>query len=291
MTGFARLDGQSVGCLWTWEVRSVNARGLETRCRLPAGFESFEPAVRKCISELIKRGSVFAGLTLTWEVGQTNVRVNKEVLDQILAVLPEVKEKISNPAPASVEMLLGLRGVLETVDNTPRGDARAHLEDDLLTGLSASLKVLLADRDQEGSRLSDVLRVHLHRIDALCEQADAIVAAQPTLLLQRLRDQLAELLNGTNPVPPERLAQEVALLATKADAREEIDRIRAHRAAAEALLLRGGPIGRQLDFLCQEFNREANTLCAKSASIDMTQAGIDLKATIEQLREQVQNIE
>jgi uncharacterized protein (TIGR00255 family) len=261
------------------------------RCRLPPGFESFEPSVRKCISERLKRGSVFAGLTLTWDGGQSNVRINQEVLDQILALLPSMKQQVMDSAPASLESLLGLRGVLETVDVTPRGDARTELETDLLQGLSEALAALLIARDQEGERLIEPLHGHLERIGALCAQADEIVASHPTIILDRLRDQVAELLNGTAAVPPDRLAQEVALLATKADTREEIDRLKAHVEAALALLKKGGPIGRQLDFLCQEFNREANTLCSKAATIDMTRTGIDLKTTIEQLREQVQNIE
>ena len=291
MTGFARGEGAAEGCTWTWEVRSVNARGLEVRCRLPSGFEGLEPAVRSCVGRHIRRGSVFVNLVLTYGGGKLAVRLNEEILARILAIVPEITRHLPGAAAPSADALLGLKGVIEFEDATPTGDARERLEAALRDGLDRLLAALVEGRRAEGSRLTPVLDDHVRRLSALAGNAGALAAAQPEAIFQRLKEQIEALVGAQPALSPERLAQEAALLAVKADPREEIDRLKAHAEAAHALLAHDGPIGRQLDFLCQEFNREANTLCAKSSDVALTRIGIELKTTIDQLREQVQNIE
>jgi uncharacterized protein (TIGR00255 family) len=291
MTGFARGEGRNEVCAWTWELKSVNARGLEVRCRMPPGFEALEQGVRQRVAARLKRGNISAALSLTWSVGQQGVRINTEVLEQVLALVPQIERRLRDSGPPSIDGLLGLRGVIDVLDPTPTGEARAALEADLLAGLEPVLASLSEVRRAEGERLEAVLRDHLRRLADLCERARRLASAQPAAIFARLSDQLAALLGQSPALTPERLAQEAALLAAKADAREELDRLRAHHQAAQALLDACGPVGRQLDFLCQELNREANTLCAKSADIELTRVGLDLKATVEQVREQVQNIE
>ena len=291
MTGFARGEGQCDGVAWTWEVKSVNARGLDVRCRLPAGVEALEPLARQRVAAAVKRGNVTVALQLDWTASRQSVRVDEEVLDQLLSLVEKIESRLPQHRPCSADGLLALRGVVEVVDPMPTGEARAALEAALLDSLDTALAALVAVRRAEGERLKAVLVEHLQRLAALSEQARTMASAQPAAILARLQQQLATLLAEVPALPAERLAQEAALLATKADPREELDRLRAHREAAEALLREAGPIGRQLDFLCQELNRETNTLCAKSADIDLTRIGLDLKATVEQVREQVQNIE
>jgi uncharacterized protein (TIGR00255 family) len=291
MTGFARSEGTFETCTWTWEVRSVNARGLEIRWRLPTGLEVLEPSLRQRVGAAIKRGNLFLTLTLQFASGKVQVRLNEEVLNQLLATLPGIRERLPGAPPPAIETLLGLRGVIELEDSMPRGEARERLEAVLLDGLDSALKALLTARLGEGSRLLPVLAAQITRIAEIAAEASRLAASQPKMILARLTDQVASLLESVPALPPERLAQEAALLAVKADPREELDRLKAHAEAAQALLDRNVPVGRQLDFLCQELNREANTLCAKSTDVELTRLGIELKTTIDQLREQVQNIE
>jgi uncharacterized protein (TIGR00255 family) len=291
MTGFARGEGQEDACSWTWELKSVNARGLDVRCRMPLGFETLEQPVRQRAAAALKRGNVSAMLSLTWMAGQQRVRINADVLEQVLALVPQIEGRLSDCRPPSADGLLSLRGVIDLLDPMPTGDARAALESTLLAGFDRALSSLIEVRRAEGARLEAVLREQLQRLAMLVEQARELASVQPVAILARLSEQVEALLGQSPALTPERLAQEAVLLATKADAREELDRLRAHREAAMALLDRGGPVGRQLDFLCQELNREANTLCAKSSDIELTRSGLDLKLTVEQIREQVQNIE
>jgi uncharacterized protein (TIGR00255 family) len=291
MTGFARVEGQADACSWMWELKSVNARGLEVRCRLPQGFEALEQQVRQGAAAVLKRGNLSAALSLTWIGVQQGVRINADVLEQVLALVPQIKSRLGECRPPSADGLLSLRGVIDVLDPMPTGEARAALESTLLAGLDRALASLSEVRRAEGARLGAVLREQLQRLAALGERARELASAQPAAIFARLSDQVAVLLGQSPALTPERLAQEAALLAAKADAREELDRLRAHHQAALALLDRGGPVGRQLDFLCQELNREANTLCAKSGDIELTRIGLDLKLTVERIREQVQNIE
>lgn len=291
MTGFARHEGHCDGAAWTWEVKSVNARGLDVRCRLPQGMESLEPAARQRVAAAVKRGNVTIGLQIVWTGGRQAVRIDEDVLEQLLALVQKIEARLPRAQPSSAAGLLSLRGVVEAIDPMPTGEARTALEAVLLQGLDSALAAMVAVRRAEGERLAAVLAEQLRRLDQLGEQARAVASMQPAALYTRLQQQLATLLTEVPALPAERLAQEAALLAAKADPREELDRLRAHQQAAEALLREKGPVGRQFDFLCQELNRETNTLCSKSADIDLTRIGLDLKATVEQVREQVQNIE
>ena len=291
MTGFARSEGECQGCAWTWEAKSVNARNLDVRCRLPAGFEGLDTAVRQKVAAALKRGNVQVNLQLAWSAGQQGVRINAEVLEQVLGLVAQIEARLGTTRPPSADGLLALRGVIDVLDPTPSGEARAVLEAALLDDLGRAVAHLVKVRAAEGERLEAVLRDRLERLGMLCERARAVASTQPEAIFARLNEQVSMLLAEHAALPADRLAQEAALLAAKADPREELDRLRAHHQAAIELLNGQGPVGRQLDFLCQELNREANTLCAKSADIELTRVGLDLKATVEQVREQVQNIE
>lgn len=290
MTGFARAEGQAGMCSWTWEVRSVNGRGLETRTRLPPGFESVDPAVRQRIASALKRGNVSAHLAVVWAAGAQQTRINAPLLEQVLGLAWEMTGRYPGFRPPSIDGLLGLRGIVEVLDPAPTGDARAALEAELLQGFDRALAGLVAARRAEGARLHEILGEQLRNVRALATEARTIASTQPAAILERLREHVAELSRQT-AISDERLAQEAVLLASKADAREEIDRLAAHCDAADALLAKSAPVGRQLDFLCQEFNREANTLGSKASDIALTRIALNLKSTIEQFREQVQNIE
>lgn len=291
MTGFARNEGQNGVCLWVWEVRSVNAKGLDVRCRLPAGFESLDPQVRERIQKLFKRGSISATLTVTWAKDATQVSLNRSVLETVLAAIPEIQARVPSATPPSVDGLLAVRGVIEATEETLTSEARDVLLVNLIGSLEETLKRLLSMRRDEGQRLGKVLADHLDRIAELSRTAEAMANVQPAAIRDRLQMQIKALLESTPALSEDRLAQEAVLLATKMDPREELDRLKAHHAATLALLNKEDAIGRKLDFLCQEFNREANTLCSKSGDVELTRIGIDLKVAIDQLREQVQNIE
>lgn len=291
MTGFARTQDQALDRSWTWEVRSVNGRGLEVRNRLPAGFEGLEIAVRERVGQMFKRGNFWLTLAVMRMPGQATVRINHALLNDVLAILPGIQKQLPDLRPPSVDGILALRGIVEPVEEDISEERRAALEAGILETLGNALSSLADMRRQEGAYLADVLRDHVRRIETLCADAGALAAAQPGAVLQRIREQISTLVEASSSLTEERLTQEAAALAARADPREEIDRLKAHCEAAVTLLGSNGPVGRRLDFLCQEFNREANTLCAKSVNVELTQIGLELKSTIDQLREQVQNIE
>ena len=296
MTGFARAEGVDApdlhpGLHWAWEVRSVNGRNLEVRCRLPPGFEALESAARAAVAERFKRGKVALTLTLARGGEPPRARINRELLDQLLALAAEYAGKGKAEAPR-LDSLLAVRGVVEVVEEAePSEEQRAIRLARMTDTLARALEALAAMRHEEGGRLAALVGQHLDAIEGLRQRAGATAAAQPAALKARLKAQVDALLEASPALPEERLAQETALLVTKADVREELDRLAAHVAAARKLLAEGGAVGRKFDFLCQEFNREANTLCSKSADVELTEIGLDLKAAIDQLREQVQNIE
>jgi len=286
MTGFARTEAGHGPYAWTWEGRSVNSRSLDLRVRLPAGFDRLEPTVRAEAGQRFKRGSVTVGLSMARGETTTRLRVNRDLLDQVLAISRELVQ--AGAEPPRLDALLAVRGVIEPVEEEEQADA-SQLDTALLRSLGTMLDDLALARAEEGARLATVLDEHLDHIAA--RAAGAAAAAQPDALRARLRQLVAELLDAAPALPEERLAQEAALLVGKADVREEIDRLGAHIDQARTLLAGGGAVGRRLDFLCQELNREANTLCSKAADVELTRVGLDLKAAIEQFREQVQNIE
>ncbi len=290
MTGFARRDGADEAASWTWEVKSVNGRSLDVRARLPVGYESLDPAGRTAGAGACARGNVLFNLTIKRGSAPLQLQVNEALLEQALQLMDKLENR-TTAAPPRLDGILALRGILEAVEEEETAERQAARLEALQNDLAAVLAALVAMRAAEGARLLELARGHLDEIERLAGAARACAATQPETLRQRFKEQIALLLEESTGVAEERLAQELAILAGKADVREELDRLAAHVEAARELLARGGAIGRKLDFLCQEFNREANTLCSKSADVELTRIGLDLKSSIEQLREQVQNIE
>ena len=290
MTGFARGTGQDGSVAWAWEAKSVNGRGLDVRCRLPAGMDAFDPEIRRIAGELFARGSLSVSLQIDGGQGQTRLSVNREALDQMLDVCRELRQEV-DAAPPSLEALLAIRGVVELAEEEEAPEARGQRDALIVSNLRETLDALLVSRRDEGARIASVLADQLDEIARLAEQAADNAALQPEALRARLTERVGALIDATPALPEERLAQEVALLLVKSDGREEIDRLRAHVAAARELIEAGGAVSRRLDFLCQEFNREANTLCSKATDVELTRIGLDLKVVIDQLREQVQNLE
>lgn len=288
MTGFARVDGHADGYSWTFEAKSVNGRNLDIRCRQPAGFDTLEAAARAEIPKRLARGSVNVNLTVNRSQAVAQLRINRELLAQVLELAREIEG--AGAAPPRLDSLLSVRGIIEPVEED-EGEARERVEAALKADLGRLIGQLAAARLSEGARLVTVLNGHLDEIERLVAAASGCASTQPEALRDRLRAQVAALLDAAPALPEERLAQEAAILIAKADVREELDRLRAHIQAARDMLTEGGAIGRRFDFLCQEFNREANTLCSKSSDVELTRIGLSLKASIEQLREQVQNIE
>lgn len=291
MTGFARAEGGDGVLTWTWETRSVNAKGLDIRFRLAPGFERLDQAVRGRVQKRFKRGSLTVNLNVRSAEGVSAYRVNEVFLDSLLEMLPALKDRVPDVRPPSLDGLLGLRGVIEQAEGRLDDDAFQTVSTAMLKDLDAALGSLAAARAEEGQRLLAPLSDLLERIATLSGEAGRVAALQPDALRRKLEEQVALLVEDVPALPEERLAQEAALLMTKADVREELDRLVAHVASARELLTGDGAVGRRIDFLCQEFNREANTLCSKSQDVELTRIGLELKTAIEQFREQIQNIE
>lgn len=292
MTGFAREAGTLPdGAAYAWELKSVNGRGLDLRLRLPAGLDALEPALRDAAARRLKRGNVQVGLTLRAEA-RPALAPDPVALGHAVRLAQELAQRLGAPPPRA-EALLALPGVMRAEASEPDEAAEAARRTALLAGFDRALADLLASRLAEGGRLATILTALLDEIESLCAAAATEAAAQPAQQRDRWLESLATLLDekARARIPEERLAQEVALLATKSDVREELDRLAAHIAAARALVAAGEGAGRKLDFLVQEFVREANTLCSKSASVALTRTGLDLKAAIERLREQAANVE
>lgn len=290
MTGFARSDGTDGVLRWTWEVKSVNGRNLDVRSRLAPGTEALEPRVRKAVSEVCRRGNVSVTLRTVREASGGSLRLNQEVADSLVEVLGALGGQVK-AAPPTLDGLLRVPGLVELVERDETEEERSRREAAMLKSLDEAIASLVKARREEGAALNRVIEGQLADIDQLIGQARETAATQPEALKARLRQQVEALLDASPALPEDRLAQEAALLAAKADVREELDRLAAHVGAAREMLQAGGAIGRRLDFLAQEFNREANTLCSKSSDIALTRIGLELKARIEQFREQVQNIE
>ena len=289
MTGYARAEGEEQGLSWAWEVKSVNGRGLELRNRVPPGFDSLELPARDLVQKRLARGSVSLGLNLKRETAPGRLAFNEATFSRYVELARLWQQRLPDFGPASLDGLLALKGVFEA-EETADPAVEDHAKTILAT-LTKALDALCAMRASEGARLGGILGGLLDEIAALVAQARGSQALDPVRVREKLRGQLAELLGATPPIAEERLAQEAALLATKGDPREELDRLVAHVGAARELLASGEAVGRRLDFLCQEFNREANTFCAKASDLELTRIGLALKAKIEQFREQVQNVE
>ena len=290
MTGYARAQGAVPGISFSVEIKTVNARGLDVRMRMTPGYDALEGEIRRRIAKALSRGSVTVNLNVDREGEGGRVVVNHEALSAVLGALREIAGSIDAQKP-TLDGILGLKGVLEQHDAPLDADAEDRLQGAIYEAVDHALNDLRASRKAEGVHLGEVLSGQVTEIARLRELAAAHPGRSRDAVLVRLKEQIADLLAANGGLNEDRLAQEALLLATKADIREELDRLSAHVASARALLAEGGPVGRKLDFLSQEFNREANTLCSKSNAVDLTAIGLDLKAVIDQFREQVQNLE
>ena len=290
MTGFARTDGVAEGLAWAWELRSVNGRGLDLKLRLPPGLDALEPALREQAGRALRRGNVTANLAAKRDDRARPAAVDPAMLDDLLRLALDLAARIPGAPVPRAEALLALPGVLRPAAAADDGWTEAQVAA-VRAGFAAALAALVASRRAEGARLAALLNMQLGEVATLLATAEQEAAEQPALQRARTLDALAALLRDQPGLPEERIAQEVALLASRSDVREELDRLASHIEAARALLREAAGIGRKFDFLVQEFVREVNTLCSKSASIALTATGLRLKAAVEQMREQVQNVE
>jgi uncharacterized protein (TIGR00255 family) len=290
MTGFARTQGTAGDLAWVWEMRSVNNKGLDLRLRLPSGFEALDQPVRKLAGGAFARGSVSLNLQVQRARATASYRINEDWLATVLARARQLASQ-GETAPIRPDGLLALRGVIEAADENADPTLEAEAQVEIMAGAEAAVLALLQARGEEGQALKAILTGHLDQIASLTAAARATAATQPAAIQARLLRAVGDVVAGNSALPEERIAQEVAMLAAKADVREELDRLEAHIAAGRDLIGKGEPCGRKLEFLSQEFNREANTLCSKSQDIELTRIGLDLKATIDQVREQVANVE
>lgn len=287
MTGFARAEGEHDGGRWTWELKSVNGRGLDIKLRTPSGLEGLEPAVRAAAQERFKRGSLQASLSLARDAAAASVRLDLALVERLLQAGQSFKGRVRRPR---WDGLLGVRGVVTGEDGELDAAAKAALEAALLEGLAIALDRLAEARKAEGQMLRGALGEAASRMEKCIAAARGSAAAMPGAALERIRQRLAAIAPEVQ-FDPARLAQEAAIVAAKADVQEELDRLAAHAAELRALLAAPGPAGRRLDFLSQELGREANTLCAKSADLDLTRTGLELKNIVDQIKEQAANVE
>jgi uncharacterized protein (TIGR00255 family) len=290
MTGFARGHGVSGAYSWAWERKSVNAKVLDLRLRLPVGWDAVEGPVRSGAAQLLARGTVYGTLTVERQGVAPVVRVNEPVLAAVLATIKNLSDRVDAAAPR-LDGILSLKGVIEVIDEDEREEDRRAAEAAVIAGFHATVAELAAMRRHEGVALGQVLTQRVTEIAALAARADSAPGRRPEAIRARVAEQVAMLLDTSSRFDPDRLHQEAILIATKADIREELDRLASHAAQVERLLADGGAIGRRLDFLAQELNREANTLCSKSNDVELTNIGLELKSVVEQFREQVQNLE
>jgi uncharacterized protein (TIGR00255 family) len=290
MTGFARSEGIVGATVWAWELKSVNSKGLDIKLRLGPGMDAAEAAIRQKIGQAVARGSIFASATVKREGAVAEVRINETVLAQVIEAARIIAEKVDARAPA-VDGLMNIRGVIDVVEPEETEEERAAFQAEILSGLDLALEGLVAMRQAEGQALYRILTERLDEIAGLKKQAEDNPGRKPEAIKAKILESIDALMDTGKGFDPDRLHQEALLLASKADIREELDRLDAHVAAARKLLAQGGPVGRKLDFLAQEFNRETNTLCSKANDVSLTAIGLELKAVVEQFREQVQNLE
>ncbi|MBX9709899.1 MAG: YicC family protein [Xanthobacteraceae bacterium] len=290
MTGFARSHGNSGPYAFEWELKSVNAKGLDFRMRLPPGWDDLEPIARKRASELLSRGTVYANLNVKRTGNLSAVRVNEDLLISVLNIAGDIARRTGG-APPSVDGLLAIKGVIEVVE-PESGDTEIQAAKDAATeGFDQALQDMIGMRQREGVALGQILSQRIDELEHLTARAEAAPGRKPEAIKARLAEQIATLLGASDRFDAERLNQEALMIAAKADIREELDRITSHIAQTRELLAKGGAIGRRLDFLSQEFNREVNTTCSKSNDVELTNTGLEMKTVVEQFREQVQNLE
>jgi uncharacterized protein (TIGR00255 family) len=290
MTGFARGHGVSGAYAWSWEIKSVNAKGFDLRLRLPPGWDAVEVPARKRAGETLARGTVYANLTVERKGVAPTVKVNEQVLNAVLATLARLEGKVK-AQPARLDGILGLKGVMEITEDDESEEARRAAEAAVIAGFDKTLADLAGMRREEGATLGRLLTTRLDEIAALSERAEKAPGRKPEAIKARLAEQVAALLDASQRFDSDRLHQEAVMLASKADIREELDRLASHVAQAKKLLSGGGAVGRRLDFLAQELHRESNTLTAKANDTELANIGLELKTVVEQFREQVQNLE
>lgn len=290
MTGFARGQGAAGAYAWSWEIKSVNAKGLDLRFRLPTGWDAVELPARARASAALARGTVYANLTVERKGTAPAVKINEPVLAAVIGALQRLQGKVA-AAPPTLDGILSLKGVMEVGDSDERAEDRLAAEAAIVAGFAEALAALIANRREEGAALGRLLGARLAEIAALSARAEAAPGRKPEAIKARLAEQIAVLLSASERFDADRLHQEAVLIASKADIREELDRLAAHVAQAQKLIAEGGAVGRRLDFLAQELHRESNTLTAKSNDVELTNTGLELKTVVEQFREQVQNLE
>ncbi|MBN9603113.1 MAG: YicC family protein [Afipia felis] len=290
MTGFSRSHGTSGLYTFEWELKSVNAKGLDLRVRLPQGWDDLENIVRKRAGEALSRGTVYANLSVKRAGSASVARINEDILASVLEVARELALK-AGAMPPTVDGLLAVKGVIDIVEPESDESEIAAAKAAAGAAFETALQGLVEMRAREGVSLGEILSQRVNDIELLAAKAEAAPGRKPEAIKARLAEQIATLLDASDRFDSDRLSQEALLIATKADIREELDRIGSHVAQARELLSKGGPVGRRLDFLSQEFNREVNTTCSKSNDIELTNIGLEMKNIVEQFREQVQNLE
>ena len=290
MTGFARTQGQFEETSWVWELRSVNGKGLDLRLRIPNGFEALEVKSRNLLSQYFSRGNIQISLSMTQSSSASIPYVNQDAVSALLDAARELQGKVGGNLPSAAE-LMSMRGVVELSEKQLDDDAKDKLHLEILETLEEAAKALLAMRQSEGQAIAKVLEEQVEKIAQLHRDIEANDARSPEAIKRQLKMQVDKLVENNSEFDEQRLYQEVAILAAKADLQEELDRLVVHVKAAQDLLESDGPVGRRLDFLAQEFNRECNTICSKSNSAEVTSIGLDMKLIIDQFREQLQNME
>ena len=292
MTGFASATGSHGPHSWSWELRSVDGKGQDLRLRVPDWIDGLEMGLRRKLAAATARGNITLALRLAREETAGTFQINQPHLEAVLDAMAIIEAQAMDAglslAPSTASEIVGLRGVLET---SPVADEAAPLRDAMLGESDDLIAAFNAMRESEGAALEKLLRAQLDQLAALTREAKTFADARADIMAETFRNNLAKVMDNSEGLDPARIAQEIALIAVKSDITEEIDRLSAHVAAAHALIDEGGPVGRKLDFLMQEFNREANTLCSKAQNADLTRCGLALKAVIDQMREQVQNVE
>lgn len=290
MTGFARSHGSSGGYSFEWELKSVNAKGFDLRFRIPPGWDAIEVLARKSASAILSRGTVYANLSVKRINDAPGIRINEQVLASVVSVATELSKKFG-AAPPTVDGLLAIRGVIETSEPEDDEQERKAAEIAIASAFDEALAGLVEMRRREGAALRDILSTRLQEVEQLAARADKAPGRHPAAIKARLADQIATLLDTSDRFDQDRLHQEALMIATRADIREELDRIAAHVTQARELIGKGEAVGRRLDFLAQEFNREVNTTCSKANDLELTNIGLEMKSVVEQFREQVQNVE
>ena len=290
MTGFARQEGQDGSTSWVWEIRSVNGKGLDLRLRVPSGYEVLEAPAREILGKCFSRGNMQINLQVSEGASEFLPKVNEQAVTSLIEAAKELQAVVGGELPGPAE-LMAMRGVVELIENQPDSKVITKRNSAILNGLEETAKSLQKTRQQEGMSLSKILSEQINGIKSKCELIESNEARSPEAIRLQLSQQVETLLENSGNFDTQRLHQEAALLAAKADLQEELDRLKVHLESAAELLSSKGPVGRKLDFLAQEFNRECNTICSKSNSAEVTSLGLDMKLIIDQFREQLQNME